>query len=326
MRKRIARVILAPATMLALAATSFAAPAAHADSETITITARVVGSAVAKAEATASASGAASSYTHVAAQVRSKARTTNKCFWSKGWNSYISGGKTIWWYDAVPSKVCKLKKPYWAGGRKATHKKVGGGTSGSACMNGFIPSNTPPARNPRTMLDVRSGTVAAVNVSAQAEVDVKATVNVTLEYTYNGETIQLTETATATGHGKDKASAKARVKVTKRTKLKATGAKIAQAKVNLRNKVSANARVKAEASAKAKAEAEINVTIVIEKESGEPVDNAPTMQCQGPQHIYVGDDAMYADFDAHDADGHAISFREPVVNGPLEVVWWSSPP
>jgi hypothetical protein len=51
-----------------------------------------------------------------------------------------------------------------------------------------------------------------------------------------------------------------------------------------------------------------------------PVDNPPSMECQGPQHIYVGDDAMYADFILTDPDGDPVSFSAPVVTGPLDIV------
>lgn len=60
-----------------------------------------------------------------------------------------------------------------------------------------------------------------------------------------------------------------------------------------------------------------SVTVV---ECPPPADNPPSMQCQGPQHIYVGDDAMFADFDLTDPDGNPVSFGEPVVTGPLDVV------
>lgn len=51
-----------------------------------------------------------------------------------------------------------------------------------------------------------------------------------------------------------------------------------------------------------------------------PQDNPPSMQCQGPQHIFVGDDAMFADFDLTDPDGDPVSFGAPQVSGPLQVV------
>jgi hypothetical protein len=51
-----------------------------------------------------------------------------------------------------------------------------------------------------------------------------------------------------------------------------------------------------------------------------PADNPPTMVCTVPEHIYVGDDAMWADFDITDPDGDAVSFNEPVLTGPIEKV------
>lgn len=49
-------------------------------------------------------------------------------------------------------------------------------------------------------------------------------------------------------------------------------------------------------------------------------DTPPEMTCTGMEHIFVGEDRMAYDFDAFDADGHAISFGAPVVTGPLNVV------
>jgi hypothetical protein len=49
-------------------------------------------------------------------------------------------------------------------------------------------------------------------------------------------------------------------------------------------------------------------------------DTPPEMTCTGMEHIFYGEDRTAYDFDAFDADGHAISFGAPVVTGPLNVV------
>lgn len=49
-------------------------------------------------------------------------------------------------------------------------------------------------------------------------------------------------------------------------------------------------------------------------------DTPPEMTCTGMEHIFVGEDRLAYDFDAFDADGHAISFGAPVITGPLNVV------
>jgi hypothetical protein len=43
------------------------------------------------------------------------------------------------------------------------------------------------------------------------------------------------------------------------------------------------------------------------------------MTCQGPQHIFVGDDAMDADFDLTDVNGDPVSYGAPAVSGPISI-------
>lgn len=50
----------------------------------------------------------------------------------------------------------------------------------------------------------------------------------------------------------------------------------------------------------------------------EEEDNPPTMTCTVPEHIFVGDDPMWADFDLTDPDGDPASFNEPVLTGPIQ--------
>ncbi|HRF28290.1 MAG TPA: hypothetical protein PL051_01465 [Candidatus Saccharibacteria bacterium] len=61
----------------------------------------------------------------------------------------------------------------------------------------------------------------------------------------------------------------------------------------------------------------VNFTVTVDA-CPVPEDNPPTMVCTVPEHIYVGDDAMWADFDLTDPDGDAVSFNEPVLTGPIE--------
>jgi hypothetical protein len=50
-----------------------------------------------------------------------------------------------------------------------------------------------------------------------------------------------------------------------------------------------------------------------------PPDTPPSMTCQGPQHIFVGDDAMDADFDLTDVNGDPVSYGAPAVSGPISI-------
>lgn len=49
-----------------------------------------------------------------------------------------------------------------------------------------------------------------------------------------------------------------------------------------------------------------------------PADTPPTIEGQAPQHLYVGEDALFADFDAFDPDGDPIAFSHEAT-GPVAI-------
>lgn len=244
-------------------------PVAQADTGKVTITAHVEAVAIANASASASATGAVSAYSFVGAQIRSKAKTTRNCFWSRGYNSTQSG----WFWDGVPSKVCKLKHPTHFAGHKVFYKKVGGGTTGRNCGNWFRPVNGPKTK--AVVLDAKAGTTATVAVKACARATVSANVAVTLGYTYNGvhkTEVQVVAVDNATAS--NCSSSTARVKVTKHLSLKTSGNAIAKAKASAT--ASAKARATASAVANAEAKARVSVDLVIEIPIGPTPPPPPT--------------------------------------------------
>lgn len=310
------------------------APSAQAATggQTITLKARVAGSAIASASGDAKVMASTSTFDYVAAQVKSKAKTTRKCYMSPGWNFNPGVG---WHYETVPMKVCKLAKPRKVNGKLATHLKKGGGASGSACDNWARPTDEEPSKASPAVLDLKMGQKGVVKTAATAAADTSASVDVFLEYTYNGETLRVTETVDAVGSAEASAKDKAKFKMAKRFSVKASGGAISQAKARAESKAKARAKSKAEAEAKSKAEAAVELTVTIEipgpkdlceEQPGHPdcqppkEDTPPEMTCTGMEHIFYGEDRMAYDFDAFDADGHAISFGAPVVTGPLNVV------
>ena len=86
--------------------------------------------------------------------------------------------------------------------------------------------------------------------------------------------------------------------------------------------VQAETDVRAEVQKSVATDIKTNVSLTMHLQCGtpQPTDNPPSMQCQVPQHIFVGDDAMEADFDLTDPDGNPVSFDQPVVTGPIQVV------
>jgi hypothetical protein len=378
----------------------------------VVITATVTGSAIAKATAKSLSEATGSSYAFAVAWGHSNAKIDpSQCKWSTGINTYWSGGVFHMGqdaYDPVPSHICKLVHPVVQSGHTFYWKKIGGGTSGSACGNLFIPSHQNVSYTQVVWLDVKAGTIAKVAVKSRVCVEVTVEVNVTLEYTYNGETHQITKTETATDHACKTVKDHASKRITKHTTRRASAKSVAKAKAMVRTKATARATARATVKAKAKAVAQVSVTITIHQPSAPsvsasangcigpnhptatvnvsfassndedtsatvtfdsqqpkqvpltngqgsttftvtstgsysgkvtvnpsgmvatysvnvppcptPVDTPPSMECQVPQHIFVGDDAMYADFDTVDPDGDAISYGQPVISGPINVV------
>lgn len=283
-------------------------PVAQADTGTVTITAHVEAVAIANASASASATGAVSAYSFVGAQIRSKAKTTRNCFWSRGYNSTQSG----WFWDGVPSKVCKLKHPTHFAGHKVFYKKVGGGTSGRNCGNWFRPVNGPKSK--AVVLDAKAGTTATVAVKACARATVSANVAVTLGYTYNGvhkTEVQVVAVDNATAS--NCSSSTARVKVTKHLSLKTSGNAIAKAKASAT--ASAKARATASAVANAEAKARVSVDLVIEIPIGPtptptptPTQAPPSISMVGPAHLYVNGNVQIW-IEAFDPNGDALNVQ-----------------
>ncbi len=291
--RRITVVALAVLAGLIVALLNGAAPKAYADTpdpapitnsssssggdetEVISVPVKVVASAVASATATASSSATGSAYATAVAQVQNKNKIKkSSCFWSTGTNTWYENGHFVKKYDPVKSKVCKLKKAKKAGGKKWYYKKVGGGTSGRNCGNLFKPEHKKVSYKRLSVLDVKSGATACVDVWAKASVAVTAQVNVTLEYTLNGKTTRITKSATGKGSASDSEKARACNKVTKKAGSKTLASKVGKTKVSVRAKASANAR--ATAIARARAQAVASISLVIKIEIPKPVEK-PTI-------------------------------------------------
>ena len=88
--------------------------------------------------------------------------------------------------------------------------------------------------------------------------------------------------------------------------------------VNVVSKQSAHANASASAAASVKANLTAQFDGCDNPPPPPPVDNPPSMECQAPQHIFVGDDAMWADYLASDADGDPITFAYST-SGPILV-------
>ena len=63
---------------------------------------------------------------------------------------------------------------------------------------------------------------------------------------------------------------------------------------------------------------EVSVHASIHLVCEEAPDNPPTLEGHAPQHLYVGEDAQFADFDAFDPDGDPITF-EHSSDGPIAI-------
>ncbi len=282
----------------------FASPAS---ADSITIKAHVEAVAIVDAHAEASANGEVSAYSYVGAQIRSKAKTTKKCMWSTGYNST----STSWFYDGVPSRICKLKNPKFHLGYKVYWIKVAGGTSGSHCGNFFRPTVGPGTR--AVVLDVRAGSTAKIKVSSCVSARVTAKVAVTLSYSYNGENKIVVKVVDATSDwAKACDEAVAKIKVTKHLSLRASGDAITKAKATASAKARAKAQANAEANVKVKAQASVDLEIEI------PITPPPT-PTPAPMFIQFRE---FNDLEVKWTSDHCVTVDTPA--GHSATVYWTA--
>lgn len=121
---------------------------------------------------------------------------------------------------------------------------------------------------------------------------------------------------TGTLYGRATASAGARTVET----IYVRASSAASARIEAARRAKANTAAWAQLRINAQMSQEVNVHASIHLVCEEAPDNPPEMTCTGMEHIYVGEDRSAFDFDAEDADGNPITFGEPIVSGPLNVV------
>lgn len=281
---------------------------AHADDDTVTITATVVGSAVAEANGTVESQATGSSHAYAVAQVRSKAKINRaNCITTTGINTYYSGGVLHRQYDPVPSKVCALVHPVTIGGYTYHWKKIGGGTTGSNCGNFFVPDKTPPPGvSTIAWLDVRAGAIAKIRVKAKVCVNVRVRVAVRLRYTYDGETKEVERFGTDSDSACKTVSRFAKKRITKQTSKHASAAAVVRVMAQVRAEATAKARAKATAKARAKAVQSVSVVIEIEQDSATA--SAAAIGCIGPNSPTAEVTASFATSDEDDTTA-TVSFN-----------------
>lgn len=277
--RKLYRLLVVAIAALAMTVGGLVFASSASATQTVVVKAKIVTSAVASAKATSASNGDSAAYSYAAAQILSKRATTRRCFWTTGTNSYFSGGKLIAYYDPVKSKVCKLKRSVWIGGRKWTHKKVGGGTSGRNCGNLFIPGYKRVSYKRVPILDVKSGAVASVAVTSTAKVGVAVKIDATLQYTYEGKTHTIHRSASDSGSDQETRSGTAQMRVYKSTSLKATKSVIDKKKVSVRSSAHAAAQKNATANAHKSALLKVDLTVVIKVHERGVVIEAQAKSC-----------------------------------------------
>lgn len=88
----------------------------------------------------------------------------------------------------------------------------------------------------------------------------------------------------------------------------------ASARIEAARRAYANTTAWAQLRINAQKSQEVSVHASIHLVCEEAPDSPPTLEGHAPQHLYVGEDAQFADFDAFDPDGDPITFTHEVLN------------